>query len=300
MTILWARESIKDRTISGKNKEGSVYRRSFFVRTDSPTESQADIVNECGVEFGDAHPDDPACVLNSFDCKPADDVGLLYLVSFEYGKPTLEDQQENQNPGAGGPNLIPTWSGSSSVTTGPVFKTWDGNMILNSAGDPLEGLEMEKAEFRLTLTQYYASHTWRGDAAFYTNRTNDAAWNGGDAGTWKCQGCSARLNMDNSGGAVLVYWEVTWEFAYRDGGWDLRPWDVGFAERVDAQGNPSSQGVKRKNIVGQDGKPVRQPVGLCGGVAVAVGQPPCELFFMVYKRADFAAKFGQVFTPTFG
>jgi len=297
MAIVWTRETVKDRVISGKSGDGNVYRRSFLVRTDDPVQSQAEIVNSCGVAFGDPHPDDGACVLQTFDCKPVDDSGLLYSVSFEYSKPDLQDPGEN--PGSM-PGLTPTWSGSSSVTTGPVFKDVFGDMILNSAGDPLEGLEMEKAEFRLTCTQYFTSHTtWVNGAREYTNTTNSAEWNGGAAGEWKCQGSSAKLNIDNSNQQVVVYWEVTIEFAYRKGGWDLRPWDIGFAQLVDDEGNPSSTGTKRAQIKGQDGKPVRQPVGLdCGGMAVPAGQPPCELFFMVYERKDFMAAFGQVFTPT--
>ena len=297
MTIQWSRETLKDRTISGKSGEGSVYRRSFLVRVDDPTESQADIVNSCGVAFGDAHPDDNSCRLKTFDCKPVDSDGLLYAVTFEYSKPDLEDN--NDSPGSAGGALIPTWSASSSVTTGPAIKDINGNMILNSAGDPLEGLEKENAEFRLTLTQYFTDHTtWVNGSREYTNTTNNAQWNGGAAGEWKCQGSSAKLNIDNSDQTVLVYWEVNIEFAYRKGGWDLKVNDIGFHQKVGDDGQPSGAATKRARIKGQDGKPVAQPVGLCGGVAVAVGQPPCELFFQIYERKDFNSVFGQVYTPT--
>lgn len=296
MAIAWTRENVKERTFSGKNGESYVLRRSFMVRTDDPSQSPIDVVGACGVVYGDEHPDYSFAVMKSFDCKPADDSGLLYAVSFEYSAPDLKDT--NSNPGASD-DKIPTWSASSSVTTGPVTKDIDGNPITNSAGDPLEGVEMEKAEFRLTLTQYFPDHTvWAPGSREYTNTLNNAAWNGGEAGEWKCQGSSAKLNIDNSDGAVAVYWEVNIEFAYRKGGWDPVLLDMGFAERCDGDGNPTSGGDQRRQIKGQDGKPVRQPVALIGGVAAPAGVPPDLLTFHVYERKDFSTPFGQLYTPT--
>jgi len=294
MAIVWTRENAKDRSISGQEKDGSKYTRSFIVRTDDPSESLDDIVNACGVSYGDSYPGTTGMGMKSFDAKVADDVGLLYSVTFNYEKTVPEDPEQ---PG-GMDGKPPLWGASSSVTTGPVFKDVFENKIVNSAGDLLEDLEMEKAEFRLTLTQYFPDHTsWLSGMAEYTNTTNDAEWNGQPAGWWKCQGASAKLNIEDNEGTILVYWEVTIEFAYRDRGWDLLPLDIGFAQLVDDEGNPSSAGTKRAQIKGQDGKPVRQPVGLdCNGMAVPAGQPPCELFFQVYKRKNFGI-FGQVYTP---
>lgn len=298
MGIVYTRESAKDRGCSGKEKDGTTYSRSFIVRTDSPSESLDSIVNSCGVSFGDPHPDNGSSACDSYDCKVADDVGLLYVVTFNYAKAQPGDEDDEDKPG-GMDGKIPSWGASSSVTSGPVWKDVNGDMILNSAGDPLEGLEKEQAEFRLTLTQYFQTHTgWLQTARQFTNTTNNGQWNGGDVGHWKCQGCSAKLNVENNAGVTLVYWEVNWEFAYREGGWDLKPWDLGFAQLVNAQGEPEPYGSQRKNIVGQDGKPVRQPVGLnCAGVAVQAGQPPCELFFQVYERKNFGGQFGELYTP---
>jgi len=306
MAIEWVRESPKERSASGKFKDGTSYKRAFFVRTSSPTESLVDISNAPGIGFQDEHPDDPSAVMEKFDIKPADDSGLLYVVSFDYAKQNPDEQEDPENPEEPKPGSMefkpPVWGGASSVTTEPVYKDKDGVVMANSAGDALEGLQAERAEEKLTLTQYYATHAgWQQLAREYTNAINNANWNGGQAKTWKCQGCSKKLNIENRDGETIVYWEVTWEFAYRADKWTLKPWDIGFAQLVNEDGEPTSAGTLRAQIKGQDGKPVRQPVALNGGVAKPAGQPPniCNEpdGFLVYQELDFATPFGELFTP---
>lgn len=309
MAIVFSREIPKERSASGKKKDGDEYSRAFWVRTDSTTESLVDVSNAPGIAYYDPHPDNPAAVMDSYDIKAADDSGLLYVVSFKYKK-FSPDEQEDPDPGKPGslPFKPPLWGGSSSVTTGPVrpndngeFKDLNNNKISNSAGDPLEGLEQEYAEERLTLTQYYNTHAgndgWMARARGYTNAVNNADWNGGGPRTWKCQGCSKKLNIETIEGTTLIYWEVTWEFAYRADEWTLKPWDIGFAQLVDDEGTPTGSGTKRAQIKGQDGKGVRQPVALNNGIAKAAGEPPDALEFFVYPEVDFMTPFGQVFTP---
>lgn len=50
-------------------------------------------------------------------------------------------------------------------------------------------------------------------------------------------------------------------------------------------------------ILGQDGKPVRQPVALRNGIAKEPCEAPDELLFFVYERANFMRQFGELTTP---
>jgi hypothetical protein len=299
MGIVFVREIPKERAASGKRKDGDEYSRGFWVRTDSTTESLVDISNAPGVAFNDPHPDNSTCVMDSYDIKPADDSGLLYVVTFKYKK-FNPDEQENPDPDKPGSMEFkpPVWGGTSSVVVEPIYKDKNGDIMTNSAKDPLEDLQAERAEERLTLTQYYASHNgWMQLSRDYTNAINDAAWNGGAARTWKCQGCSKKLNIETKDGATLVYWELTWEFAYKADEWTLKPWDIGFAQLVDDDGTPTGSGTQRAQIKGQDGKAVRQPVALNNGIAKAAGEAPDALEFFVYEEKDFATPFGSLFTP---
>ena len=298
MSIVWVKEQPRERGGSGKKDEGCEWQRAFLVRTDVLDESIIEITNSCGAVFGDVHPDDASTFLNTFDTKVVDGTGLLFSVTLKYSKKNPAEEDPADDKPGGMDAKPPVWGGSSSVTTGPVYKDNAGNMMTNSAGDPLEGLEKEFAEEKLTLTQYYASHAqWMPLSKTLTNAVNDEAWNGGAARTWKCQGCSKKLNIENTDGATLVYWELSWEFAYRADGWVLRPWDIGFSQLVDDDGVPSGTGTKRATITGQDKKGTRQPVALGGGVALPAGTPPVALEFFVYTERDFDVYFGEVFTP---
>jgi hypothetical protein len=234
-------------------------------------------------------------------------------VTFEYQKQKPSDPEDPEDPEqTDGPNFggrRPTWSANSSVTSGPVFKDNAGNIITNSAGDPLEGLEKEHAEFRLSKTEYWAGHaTWRANATQFTNAVNDALWNGGDIGTWKCQGCSAKLNIENKDGVNDIYWELTWEFAYRSDGWALKVWDVGFHELNEERGvrsetDPPAGGgcpldAKRTAILGEDRKPVKHPVALSRGKAKPACSEPDELVYEIYAKENFGDTFGELTTPS--
>ena len=301
MTIQWSREIPKERSLTGKYQENYAYTRAFLVRTDDPGESLADISNEPNVAYMDAHPQDGSVFMLEFSVKPVDDSGLVYLVSFNYGPapPNNSDDGGVEDPQfVSGLMKQAIWTASSSVTSGPVDKDRDGDAIANSAGDPLEDVTCEHAEYKLQVTLYALSHTtWMDYAKSHTNSVNAAAWNGGAAGEWKCQGCSARMNTETHLGNALSVWEITWDFAYRAGGWQLQLLDVGFNQLVNEDGTPSSAGTKKASFKGQDKKGSKSPVGLDGfGGFVAPGSKPALIQFDVYREADFSI-FGEVYTP---
>lgn len=343
MGTVWARETARDRSLEIDKEKGGSATRSWLVRVDDPTTSLTDIQAAVGVSVGDLHPDETDLSCEKVSVRATEDTGLLYVVTADYAP----EAASSSGSGEGGSEEDPgeesevdgrfkQWSGSSSVASEPIFMDVGGNIMTNSAGDPLEGLEAEVAQFHLQLTTYYNKHTtndgkgWRDHSVRYTNTVNLTTWNGGLQGQWKCQGSSAKLIIDRGGpnNAPRAYWEVTWDFAFRADYWVLRPWDVGFNELVNEDGEPQSTpgvssgalsyqgeedggdegsgsgsggpcegGLSRRSIKGQDGKPVRQPVALQNGVAKAPCTRPDELWFDVYASEDFGPPFGEVFTP---
>jgi len=298
MSIEWIRETSSEIEYSGESQGPRRATRSWLFKVTTPDVSPALISTNIPVAFNEPHPQVSGIRARKFRVRPNDSTGMLWSAVVEYE--TAPDVESPSYPlVAGLPGRPATWGGSSSVTTGPVYEDKDGNMMTNSAGDPLEDLTAEFAEERLTFTAYYGSHTdWMAASKNYTNACNSDTWNGGAPYTWKCQGCSKKLNAETAqSGITRVYWEVTWEFAYRADGWQLRPWDIGFNQTVNDQGEPSMAATKRATIKGQDGKGVRQPVALAGGVAKAAGQPPDALEFKVYPELAFGPAFGEVYTP---
>ena len=301
MGVVWCRELPRERDQSGKYQEGYVYTRSWLIRVDDHNTPLPDITNAPGFHWKDPHPDDSSCKAMEFDTKVKDDVGLLYTVTIKYYTPPVDGGDSEQPEGLEGFMKSPIWTGGSSNKTIPALDK-DKNIICNSAGDPLEGLEMEICEPRLSLKNYYHNHTQLlSDQRYYSDTTNDAEWNGGAAETWRCLGCSFQPVTENVAGVSYTGWEVNWEFAYDRFTWRLKPWDVGFAERCDSSGSASGSGTQRKAILGQDKKPVRQPVALAGGVALPAGSPPQIVNapdgVQIYLTRNFTSGFGQVFTP---
>jgi hypothetical protein len=301
MAVVWHRELPRERSQSGKYQETYTYKRSWIVRVDAVDTPLPDITNAVGFGWRDEHPDDPSCLAMEFDTKATDESGLIYRVDVTYYTPPVDGGGESEPGSIPGFMRSNVWTGSSSAKTVPAVRL-DGTNIKNSAGDPLEGLEMEITEPRLSLKKYYQTHgevlTAQRD---FSDTVNSGTWNGGAAETWRCLGCSFQPVTENVGGVSITLWEVNWEFAYDRTTWRLKPWDVGFAERCDSSGTASGSGSERKIILGQDKKPVRQPVALAGGVALPPGSEPeivdAPLGVEVYEQADFGSAFGEVFTP---
>lgn len=302
MSILWHKWVPHKQGLATVKDDGPAYSLCYLVRTSTQNEKLADIRDAPGINIGDTFQDAAAdwVVCKSSNVKAADDSGLLWEVTFVF-EPLRPDEGNDPGGGEGGGGgvtlpPIPVWSATGSSSVVPVYKDANGDMITNSAGDPLEGLEKEKSEFTLILTKPYLNHgLWLTAARAYTDTCNSAAWNGGAQHTWLCRFRSASVERKDG----LIYWSTQWEFAYREETWKLMPWDIGFHE-LDGDG---SGGYQKKVITGTDGKGVRQPVALAGGTPLPEGEPPVVIRdgegAKVYKEANFNVEFGQVFTPIF-
>lgn len=291
MAVVACVETPRGTGVSGKFGESFVFTRKWLIRCDSPTTSRVLICRAPGVTFGQPHPEATGHLAMEFDCTEESGDGMVWSLAVKYYIPTFENRPA-QN---GLPDDV--WSGSGSTTTIPVFKDENGDEIINSAGDPLEGAERESTEAVLSLTKCYEGvSTWSQLARTHTNSVNNSPWNGSLARTWKCSFKSAQkreMTVSSSGGdQTRVYWEVSWEFHYRAETWDYAPWDVGFNQLVDSSGTPSSTGGQRAAILGADKKPVKSPVALAAGVALPAGSAPSAIIFKLYKEQSFSV-FGE-------
>lgn len=301
MAVVSVVEIVRGAGVSGKYGETYHFTRKFKVRCDTLTTPKTAVVDAVGVSYGDGHPDFGVCVAMEFDCADGDESGLWWDVTWKYYAPNPENEPDEATD-------VPkdSWSATGGTTTGPAWKDKDGVVIANSAGDPLEDLEKEEAEFGWSLTKNYLDTSWQLTAMQYSNSVNSTSWvSAGDERCWKCSfrsGAKKALTLPN--GTKVEYWEVQWEFFYRAPtvqedfttipGWDLTPWDVGFAQRVGDDGTPSQSGTKRAAVAGQDKKPVKSPVALDGnGMAKPAGEPPDALQFRVYREENFATAFGS-------
>lgn len=254
----FAYQRILDGTsVAGKYGESLQITERWQIRIESPAVNKADLLTHVsttsGITWGSAHFEFPALKAMEFNLSPEGKDGLRWMLSVNYYIPPA-----NKVPKENG---VPedVWERSGGTTTIPAFTDAAGDTITNAAGDPLEGLEKEREESSWTLTKYYtSSSTLETDIAAYAGKVNSGTWAGGAAKTWKCyfkgakrQAVSKLDGVDDAG--ELEFIESRWEFRYEPDTWKLKPWDVGFMELVSGE---------RKTIVGNDGKPVKQPVAL--------------------------------------
>lgn len=278
--------------ISGKYGESMRIPERWQIRVDSPLTSKLDILQgvsgTIGITYGTPHFEVPSLQAMEFDLSPVGRDGMRWILTVQYyAPPPGKEVTEN-----GIPNDV--WDRSGGATSVPAFTDRDGESIVNAAGDPLEGLEKERSEEGWALTRCYEDDAGlEADVAAAEGRVNGSEWAGKDPKTWKCyfkgakRVTTSRLNGSEDGG-TLAYIEAQWEFRYDPGTWKLMPWDVGFMEVI---------GLEKRTITTDDGKPVKQPVGLdTDGSALAPGTMPLVANggdgFDIYEEADFDAIFG--------
>lgn len=291
MAIISVTETLNNRTVTARMRDTSSYTRSFVVKVDNPGESWNAISLAPPVRWGDYHPEDTSVVAAQMDIRPSGDL-LLYEVVWTYEAPAAVDAldagaTQPPPPGGGGGgggrpvDQLPAdlWSGTTSLNAVPVTKSIGGTAITNSAGVPIPDQTALRPFGKLELTRSYDSlATIAAEIATYTGTINAAAWAGGAAKTWLCEGCRWQKQSQSTGGSSLIFYSATWSFSYDGRGWILEPIDRGYMELV---------GGRLRNIIDPEtGSPVADPVPLSGGVA-APGTMPTILRFDIYPTANF-------------
>lgn len=278
-------------SVTGKFAESMVATERWAIRVDDAATSKAALITwmpaSAGVTWLSPHPDFPALKAMEFELSPEGREGMRWILTVKYYLPPKPKKA----------NGIPddVWEAAAGPSQVPAFTDKDGNTITNAAGDPLEGLTKERPERSWMLTKCYDTEAnWIAARNAYDGKVNDASWSGGAAKTWKCDLRSAKIRrvskLDGTDDAgELKFVETTWEFRYDPTTWKLMPWDVGFMEIANGQ---------RKTILGDDGKPVKQPVALnSNGEKKAGGSAPSVIKngqgVDVYATASFSTGFGS-------
>jgi hypothetical protein len=280
---------LNDSSLSGRYGESFQIVEKWEVRTNSPTTSKLAIAGAVpGAYFGAAHPDIPSCKAMEFDVAPVDRSGLLWLLTVRYYVPPPGKNFTE----SGTPEDV--WEGIGGSTVVPAFTDLAGDTIVNSAKDPIEGLTAEREERGWSLTKYFVTNSQLDSHVIgYAGKVNSSTWGGFAAYKWKCyfKGAKKReisqFEGDTDSGS-LQYIESHWEFRLEPKTWKCMPWDVGFMELVSSE---------RKVILGDDKKPVKQPVALnSDGTKKSPGTAPDVINsgagVDLYASADFTSGFG--------
>jgi hypothetical protein len=283
MTVTAVREIIDGRGATQRFGENVKCKRTFMVTVDEPSTSVSEIsgsvYSSYGVRWLTSHPEFPAVYVTDIACSNDGDP-LHYKVEATYDLIKPEDREPMPW------DRLDKFQFSGSTTTGPAIVHYnDGfespKLIVNSAGDPLEGAEKEFSQWQIQITGNRQAFPYA-TAMDYMNTVNSDTWSGFPPGTLKVQSISGQREVEQVNGSEVTYWTVTVDIAYRPEGFALKLWDIGFNE---------ISGGRRKKILDQLKEPVSDPVALSGGVAKSAGSPPDMLTFKVYDQLPFTNVF---------
>jgi hypothetical protein len=284
MAVVSTREMFRGRSRSATFGDVPTYTRVWMVTVDDPANAYQEISAAPGVAWLENHPEDENAFLTDSSVQQEGDSPFHYRVTFTY-KGLKPDEA----------NPIPTdrpaqFSFSGSLASAPCFWHYPNpgdnsassrRIIINTAGDPIGGLDRDEGEFTVSITKNTLPPFPYAKAQNYVGAVNSDSWSGGVAGTWKCMSITGNRKIEEVNGTQFVYYEVSTTLAYRGTGWDLQTWDVGFNEIVGGQ--------RKKIMAGSE--PVSEPAALSSGRAKAPGQPPDMLMFRIYKSLPFLETF---------
>jgi len=194
---------------------------------------------------------------------------------------------------ADGPGLLPTqradiWKFQTQGVAVPALFYYDGSTrkpLTNSANDYFEGLLVDEAQQKVTITSNRASFP-SALAAAVTNCVNSEPYLGFAQDSVKVQGISGERAEEEINGQTVYYWKITSELLARQTGWNLLLPDIGW-NFIDAETK------KRATVEGPDGDQIAStnPIGLngLGGKATTL---PAILNRRVYQRIPMSNFFG--------
>ena len=280
MAVVDSREMYRGRGRQTTYGDVPVYTRIFLVRVDDPNTDMQAISAEPGINWLDPHPENENALLIDSNIQQDGDSPFHYKLTFTYK--SAEDLDENPI------DRPPQFSFSGSLASAPAFWYFPSSgdnstkkIIINTAGDPIGGLDRDEGEFTVSITINKAPPFDYAKAQAYVGAINSDSWSGGAAKTWKCMSITGNRKIEEVGGTKYLYWETNASLAYRNTGWDLQTWDVGFNEIVG--------GARKKIMAGSE--PVSEPAALSAGRAKTPGQPPDLLSFRIYPRLAFNGTF---------
>ena len=254
--------------------------RIYLVTVDDPNTDLQTISAHPGINWLDPHPEDAAALLIDSTIQQEGDSPFHFKCTFTYKSAVDLNKTPWDRPAQ--------FSFNGGLASAPAFwyypNAGDNNtkkIIINTAGDPIGGLDRDEGEFSVTITICKQPPFNYAAAQSYVGAINSDSWSGGAAKTWKCMSITGSRKVESVDGTQYIYWECNTTLAYRNTGWDCQTWDVGFNEIV--------AGARRKIMAGSE--PVSEPAALSAGRAKTPGQAPDMLSFRIYPVLPFTGVF---------
>lgn len=268
------------------------FERRLVVTLNDPNTPAATVVVAVGADHGASHPDVPAAKCFNLEVNEAYEGNRYWVeVVARYKIPAAEEQSITLLPW-----LRPdVWKFVTQGVAVPALFYYAGNgnddqdrrPLVNSAGDYFQGLSVDEAQQKITITanrEAFPSDL----AAAVTNCVNASSYLGFPQDCVKVQGIAGEQVVEMVGGQEVRYWKITSELLARQTGWNLLLPDIGFNYILNNQ-------KRRADVLGPEGEMVASanPIALngIGGKQPAL-ELPAILTRRIYKRINMADWFG--------
>lgn len=265
------------------------YRRQFIAisdnHTDGPLTVRAALLSVHSVARGTVYNRggseiDVTAICTRIDVRETNEStavgGSKWLATADYSTTPPQDPDEEEDNPLARPAEI---SYDFALFAGIAEKDKDDTEIKNTAGDPYDPpIEREDARLILTIVRNEAFYNLA-TAQSMVNAVNKTAWNGGAARTWKCQNISAQRMFEND----VVYWRVTYQFAYKADTYDVEVISRGFFQKDNDKRVMIfvlRDDADPKSLIPT---PVPQPLDANGA---HISDPTDDLYFQTFKIYD--------------
>jgi hypothetical protein len=288
-------KSIVELSRDSQQGESTELTRTFRVELTEPLSVRL-VIAACGVSVGAPHPDFPDCVCYSITTQES--VAEASDSAPSAGSPTAivvevvakyKPEDDPNPPGVAPWERADVWRFQTQGAAVPALFYYDGETqkpLTNSAGDYFEGLTVDEAQQKITITANRLSFP-SALAAAITNCVNSAPFLGFAADCVKVQGITGEIASEEVNETTYYFWKITTELLCRQTGWNLLLPDVGF--------NFIEGGEKKRADVLFEGEPIpsANPIALNGiGGKVAAGGFPAILNRRVYRQINMSSFFG--------
>lgn len=226
--------------------------------------------------------------VSSRDVEPPDESNrIVWFVSVEYTD-TLDnggDGDLDQPPGNNNPNPMddqPYWEFDSGDGTRFTNRDVDGNLIVNTAGDPPEPIQIFEPRPVIMFHRNEASFTWAMSRQ-YGCKVNSSTWNGAPPKTVLCRKIRAIPRWRNG----IPYYALTYQFEFRDlpEGWQHMLTSLGLREKVTTTEGGTTTSELMPIYV--NGEPTQEPMPLDNDGSACPPGYEDETEWKVYKDVDF-------------
>ena len=264
------------------------FERRFIATLNDPNTDAGLVVATIGCTHGSPHPEFPFARCYELESNESYEGNRYWHEMIARYKVPAADEKNIE--------LLPwlrpdVWKFQTQGVAVPALYYYDGTTqkpLTNSAGDYFEGLTVDEAQQKITITSNRQSFP-SALAAAVTNCVNESAYLGFPQESVKVQGISGEQAVESVNGQEVRFWKITSELLGRQSGWNLLLPDIGF--------NYIEGGVKKRaDVQGPDGEQVASanPIALNGSGGKQTGATlPAILTRRVYKRISMSQYFGS-------